>query len=230
MKPSAAPWWWLAAVSVAVHLLTARLPVSVATTSGIPGRPTYGDVVFLGAIMTAPGEATHAPRDAGRGPVEPEPLPREPLAGLEAQATAPIPPLAPHLFHLEKPIPHAVTTVLVTPRRATAPIWIRGPARLRELRHRPPLASYLQRVPITRLRSHDTPATVALELRFTLAPDGHVQHVEVMHSSGDPLLDLVGAQYLADWRFAPLDVKVSRTGREPWGQVTLRLDLGPVTE
>ncbi len=220
--------WWLAALAAAVHLAGARVPVSLAVAAA--PRPAYSDVVFLGAILALPADTTalQAPRPL---PVEPDPLPREPLEGLRAHDETPGPSLAPHVFPLEKPLPHAVTTVRITPRRAAAPIWIRGPARLRELLHRPPLAPYLQRVPIARLRSHDTPPTVDVELRFQLAPDGTVRHVEVVRSSGDPLLDLVGAQYLADWHFAPLDLNnPPQADHEPWGQVTLRLDFWPVTE
>ncbi|MBI4227016.1 MAG: hypothetical protein HY600_01935, partial [Candidatus Omnitrophica bacterium] len=191
-------------------------------------QPTYGDVVFLGAIM-APA-STPGPAARGRPrhrPLDPDPLPPEPLEGLHRSDAAPIPPLPAHLFHTEQPLPHAITTVQMTPRRAEAPVWIRGPARLRALRRRPPFAPYLQRASLTRLRAHDMPSTVELELKFLLAPDGAVHHVEMLRSTGDPRLDLVGARYLADWQFAPLDVKTPKTGPDPWGRVTLRLDLEP---
>lgn len=226
---SSAVLWGLAMLATAAHVAGARIPVSLTAESVIP-RPAYCDVVFLGAILAPPADTTnhHEPRPL---PVEPTPLPREPLEGLRRHDDTVGPPLAPHVFSLEQPLPHAVTTVLITPRRAAAPVWIRGPARLRALVTRPPLAPYLQRVPVTRLRSHEMPATVELELRFRLAADGTVHQVEVIRSSGDPLIDLVGAQYLADWRFAPASrLKTSQAIRELWGQITLRLDLGPVTE
>jgi len=135
--------------------------------------------------------------------------------------------LPPRLFAHEKQLPHAVTRVAVTPRVATAPVWIHGPARLREVLHRPSLAPYLDRVPLTRLRSRDVSTMVELHLRFTLTAGGQVDHVDVLRSSGDPLLDLVGLQYLKDWRFAALDSKAPRAQAASWGQVTLRLELEP---
>ncbi|OGX41363.1 MAG: hypothetical protein A3C53_04780 [Omnitrophica WOR_2 bacterium RIFCSPHIGHO2_02_FULL_68_15] len=224
---SPARLWWGTLLATAGVLAGARLPVTLADSAGPPHRPRYGEIVFLGAILTSVEDLAAETHPRTPLPVEPTPLPREPLEGLRVHDGPQTPAAMPQLFRLEKPLPRAVTTVVMTPRRATAPVWIRGPARLRTLRHRPPLADYLQRVPLARLRSHNTPATVELELRFKVAPDGAVRHAEVLRSSGDPLLDLVGAQYLADWRFDPLDTKTTEPGPEPWGQVTVRLDLGP---
>lgn len=189
-----------------------------------PPAAAFGDIVFLGAIMTpAPLPAAH-PR--GRS-LEPDPLAPEPLDGLQASDAALIPPLPSPLLQMDKPLPHAVTTIIPNPKRATAPVWIRGPARMRPLQHRPPLEPYLQRLPLTRLRARGVPSTVELELRFLLAPDGTVHHVDVLRSTNDPLVDLMGSQYLADWQFAPVDSKTPARAPDPWGIVTLRLDLGP---
>lgn len=216
--------WWVAVASVALHVAGSHLPVTLATPPPAPVS-TFGDVVFLGAIMTP--ELIPAGRAAPRGPsLEPDPLAPEPLAGLWTADTALMPPLPSPLLHMEKPSPRAGAAVAAGPRRATAPVWIRGPARLRPLQHRPPLEPYLQRIPITRLRARTAPSAVELELRFLVSADGAVRQVEILRSTGDPLIDLIGSQYLADWRFAPLDRTSPGHGPEPWGRVTLRLELG----
>jgi len=230
--------WSFCALSLTAHVVSLSVvQVSLTAPRIAPPRP-YGALVFLGAIVAPPlaptpqrpleeTPATHdLPPASWHGPaVLPSPLARE-----SPQAIHHLPPrrpLPPRLFAHEKQLPHAVTRVAVTPRVATVPVWIRGPARLREVLHRPPLAPHLDRVPLTRLRSRDVSTMVELHLRFTLTASGQVDRVDVLRSSGDPLLDLVGVQYLKDWRFAALDSKEPRGPPASWGEVTLRLALEP---
>ncbi len=237
-------WGLLCAASVGIHL--ASLP-HVAVTVAAPAittPPSYGELVFLGAIASPvePAGPIAAPIAQSPAAVEPPAIswygaaPEPPAISrdlpqalhlLQEPAAPPARPMPSKLFAQEKQYPQMVTRIALTPRITTVPVWIRGPARYRELVSRPPLPPYLTRVPLTRLRSQTTPRTIDLQLRFTLTAGGQVDHVELLQSSGDPLLDLVGLQYLKDWRFAAVNPRDVRHAAESWGQVTLRLDLEP---
>lgn len=242
MSRPAAVWWTLCAGSLIAHLGgTAMLRVTLAIPAPAP-TPPHEDLIFLGAILPAPpapGPTAPDGRGASPGAILPEPPP--------ALWLWPPPPLTPEPWSLAEPLantwltrpqerppirlaatkqrPRTVTAIVETSSVATAPAWIRGPARARALLHRPPLAPYLTRVPLTRLRSGDIPDTLELELRFTLSHEGEVDAIQIVRSSGDPLLDLVGLQYLKEWRFAPADTLTARRPKESWGQVTLRLGV-----
>lgn len=237
-------WGLVCAVSLGIHLVSLQQVAVTVAVPAITTPPSYGELIFLGAIagpvepvgpaagsVAQPPAASEPPTLSWYGTTpEPPALSRDLPQALHLlqEPTAPPPRVMPSkLFAQEKQYPQMVTRVALTPRSTTAPVWIRGPARHRELISRPPLPPYLTRVPLTRLRSQTTPRTIDLQLRFTLTAGGQVDHVELLQSSGDPLLDLVGLQYLKDWRFAAVNPRDVRHVAESWGQVTLRLDLEP---
>jgi len=245
LTPRAA-WGLLCAASVGIHLASLQHVAVTVAAPALATPPGYGELIFLGAIAgpVEPAGPTAAPIVTPPAVSEPPSIswygttPEPPVLSrdlpqalhlLQEPAAPPARPMPSKLFAQEKQYPQMVTRVALTPRITTAPIWIRGPARYRELVSRPPLPPYLTRVPLTRLRSQTTPRTMDLQLRFTLTTGGQVDHVELLRSSGDPLFDLVGLQYLKDWRFAAVNPRDTRHAGESWGQVTLRLDLEPST-
>ena len=222
-------WGSIGVSMVGLHLaLFWVLRVSVASPLE-PPPPPPAEIVSLGSILTPPLAPTPPPTVVVTEflPVPPPQLEREIPAAVASipEPWTPLRQTAPQLLTATKQIPHLVTTVV--PQVTSAPVWIRGPARHRPLLSRPPLAPYLSRVPLTRLRSRESAATAELELQFILTPEGHVDRTEILRSSGDPLLDLVGLQYLRDWRFSPTEGKPAKRQPNTWGQVTLRLGLDP---
>ena len=137
---SPARLWWSTLLAAAGLVAGARLPVTLADSAGPPHRPRYGEIVFLGAILTSVEDLAAETHPRTPLPVEPTPLPREPLEGLRVHDGPQTPAAMPQLFRLEKPLPRAVMTVVMTPRRATAPGRIPGPARPPTPPPRPPPA------------------------------------------------------------------------------------------
>lgn len=229
---------WVATIS-AHGILFAFLRVTMAVPSTAP-EPPRTPPAFLGALLDSSQKNPSTPpstenasdpqlsfRISGHLTVSLPPL--EPvLAFQNISATGETQlmrdSLPPKLFNSEKQHPHAMTTVIAPP-STSAPAWIRGPARRRELVYRPPMATFLNQVRLTRLRSKDIARTVDIELKFTLLMNGQVDQVEIIRSSGDPLLDLMGLRYLKEWKFSMVDPKDVRIHSDSWGRVVLRLDL-----
>lgn len=96
---------------------------------------------------------------------------------------------------------------------------IEGPAKFREVIYKPELPAYLRwdeglGVDLDRLGN-----IFSIELKFLVSPEGKVESIERLSSSGHPTVDLVGMRYLKGWQFAPL-----KAG-EQWGTVKLNFSL-----
>ncbi|KPK38421.1 MAG: hypothetical protein AMJ78_10030 [Omnitrophica WOR_2 bacterium SM23_29] len=105
----------------------------------------------------------------------------------------------------------------------TYPLQVKGPVRFREVVYRPKLPNYLRwdeelGVDLDRLGD-----SFEMELKFWVSPEGRVEFVERVSSSGHPTVDLVGIRYLKGWQFAPLVVGESKD--EQWGIVKLNFNL-----
>ena len=105
----------------------------------------------------------------------------------------------------------------------TYPSEIEGPVRSREVIYKPELPSYLRwdeglGVDLDRLGN-----TFSITLKLTVSPEGKVESVERVSSSGHPTVDLVAIRYLKGWQFSPL--KSGGSKEEQWGQVKLNFSL-----
>ena len=60
-------------------------------------------------------------------------------------------------------------------------------------------------------------------LRFSVSPEGKVESVERISSSGHPTVDIVAMRYLKGWQFAP--VKAGTDGGKQIGTIRLNLKL-----
>lgn len=103
------------------------------------------------------------------------------------------------------------------------PLQIKGPVRFREVVYKPELPTYLKwdeelGVDLDRLGD-----SFDMELKFWVSPEGKVELVERVSSSGHPTVDLVGIRYLKGWQFAPLAAGESKD--EQWGIVKLNFSL-----
>jgi len=116
---------------------------------------------------------------------------------------------------------------------------IEGPARFREVIYKPELPAYLRwdeglGVDLDRMGN-----IFSIELKFRVSPEGKVESIERMSSSGHPTVDLVGMRYLKGWQFAPLKAGGPKEGQNPersegqdprrsqgqWGTVKLNFSL-----
>lgn len=98
-----------------------------------------------------------------------------------------------------------------------------GPARFRDVIYKPELPAYLRwdeglGVDLDRLGN-----IFSIELKFWVSPEGKVESIERLSSSGHPTVDLVGMRYLKGWQFAPLKAGGSKEGE--WGTVKLNFSL-----
>lgn len=105
----------------------------------------------------------------------------------------------------------------------TYPSEVGGPARFREVVYKPEFPSDLRwdesfGVDFDRLGS-----TFSIELKFWISPDGKVESVERVSSSGHPAVDIIGIRYLKGWQFAPLKPGGQKEGQ--WGTVKLNFSL-----
>ena len=100
----------------------------------------------------------------------------------------------------------------------TYPSETAGPARFREVIYKPELPAYLRwdeglGVDLDRLGN-----IFSIELKFWVSPEGKVESIERLSSSGHPTVDLVGMRYLKGWQFAPHKER-------QWGIVKLNFSL-----
>ena len=105
----------------------------------------------------------------------------------------------------------------------TYPAEIEGPARFREVIYKPELPAYLRwdeslGVDLDRLGN-----TFSVGLKFQVSPEGKVESVERLSSSGHPTVDIIAIRYLKEWQFAPL--KAGGSKEEQWGTVKLNFSL-----
>jgi len=105
----------------------------------------------------------------------------------------------------------------------TYPSEISGPARFREVIYKPELPAYLRWDEGLGVNLDKMGNTFSIELKFRLSPEGKVEGVERLSSSGHPTVDLVGIRYLMGWQFAPL--KAGGSKEEQWGSVKLNFSL-----
>lgn len=103
------------------------------------------------------------------------------------------------------------------------PLQIKGPVRFREIVYKPDLPTYLRwdeelGVDLDRLGD-----SFDMELKFWVSPEGKVELIERVSSSGHPTIDLTGIRYLKGWRFVPLAAGESK--EEQWGIVKLNFSL-----
>lgn len=122
----------------------------------------------------------------------------------------------------EKQIPRKAADKIMVSYKAH-PSQIRGPARFREVIYKPELPSYLRwdeelGVDLDRLGD-----SFEMEFKFWVSPEGKVELVERVSSSGHPTVDLVGMRYLKGWQFAPIASGASKDAQ--WGAVTLNFSL-----
>lgn len=99
---------------------------------------------------------------------------------------------------------------------------IKGPVGFRQIVYKPDLPSYLRwdeelGVDLDRLGD-----SFDMELKFWVSPEGKVELVERVSSSGHPTVDLVGIRYLKGWQFAPI---AAQNKDEQWGIVRLDFSL-----
>ncbi len=111
------------------------------------------------------------------------------------------------------------------------PLEVKGPARFREIIYKPDLPTYLRwdeelGVDLDRIGN-----SFQIELKFWVSPEGKVDLVERVSSSGHPTVDLVAIRYLKGWQFAPL-ASASSGGQnlKQWGTVKLNLNLNRAGE
>lgn len=100
----------------------------------------------------------------------------------------------------------------------TYPSEIEGPVRFREVIYKPKLPAYLRwdeglGVDLGRMGN-----IFSIELKFGVSPDGKVESIERVSSSGHPTVDLVAIRYLKGWQFAPYK-------EVQWGTVKLNFSL-----
>jgi len=100
----------------------------------------------------------------------------------------------------------------------TYPSEIEGPARFREVIYKPELPAYLRwdeglGVDLGRIGN-----IFSIELKFGVSPEGKVESIERLSSSGHPTVDLVAIRYLKGWQFAPYK-------EVQWGTVKLNFSL-----
>ena len=100
----------------------------------------------------------------------------------------------------------------------TYPSETAGPTRFREVIYKPELPAYLRwdeglGVDLDRLGN-----IFSIELKFWVSPEGKVESIERLSSSGHPTVDLVGMRYLKGWQFAPHKER-------QWGIVKLNFSL-----
>ncbi len=105
----------------------------------------------------------------------------------------------------------------------TYPPEIEGPAKFREVIYKPELPAYLRwdeslGVDLDRLGN-----TFSVRLKFAVSPEGKVESVERLSSSGHPTVDIIAMRYLKEWQFAPL--KAGGPKEEQWGTVKLNFSL-----
>lgn len=86
----------------------------------------------------------------------------------------------------------------------TYPSEIEGPARFREVIYKPELPAYLRwdeglGVDLGRMGN-----VFSIELKFRVSPEGKVESIERLSSSGHPTVDLIAIRYLKGWQFAPI--------------------------
>ena len=112
----------------------------------------------------------------------------------------------------------------------TYPSETAGPTRFREVIYKPELPAYLRwdeglGVDLDRLGN-----IFSIELKFWVSPEGKVESIERLSSSGHPTVDLVGMRYLKGWQFAPLKAGGPKEDHGPakagqWGIVKLNFSL-----
>jgi len=105
----------------------------------------------------------------------------------------------------------------------TYPAEIEGPARFREVIYKPEHPASLRwdeslGVDFDRLGN-----TFSVGLKFQVSPEGKVESVERLSSSGHPTVDIIAIRYLKEWQFAPL--KAGNPKEEQWGTVNLDFSL-----
>ncbi len=105
----------------------------------------------------------------------------------------------------------------------TYPAEIEGPARFREVMYKPELPVSLRwdeslGVDFDRLGN-----TFSVALKFLVSPEGKVESVERLSSSGHPTVDIIAIRYLKEWQFAPL--KSGNPKEKQWGTVKLDFSL-----
>ena len=107
----------------------------------------------------------------------------------------------------------------------TYPSETAGPARFREVIYKPELPAYLRwdeglGVDLDRLGN-----IFSIELKFWVSPEGKVESIERLSSSGHPTVDLVGMRYLKGWQFAPHKEGQGPVKAGQWGIVKLNFSL-----
>ncbi len=105
----------------------------------------------------------------------------------------------------------------------TYPAEIEGPARFREVMYKPELPASLRwdeslGVDFDRLGN-----IFSVALKFLVSPEGKVESVERLSSSGHPTVDIIAIRYLKEWQFAPL--KSGNPKEKQWGIVKLDFSL-----
>jgi len=108
-------------------------------------------------------------------------------------------------------------------RYKTSPSEIEGPARFREVIYKPELPSFLRWDESLGVDLQGLGDSFEVGLRFSVSPEGKVESVERISSSGHPTVDIVAMRYLKGWQFAPL--KAGADGGRQRGTIKLNLKL-----
>ncbi|HOX09421.1 MAG TPA: TonB family protein [Candidatus Omnitrophota bacterium] len=108
-------------------------------------------------------------------------------------------------------------------RYKTSPSEIEGPARFREVVYKPELPTFLRWDESLGVDLQGLGDSFEVGLRFSVSPEGKVESVERVSSSGHPTVDIVAIRYLKGWQFAPL--KTGADGGKQLGTIKLNLKL-----
>jgi len=108
-------------------------------------------------------------------------------------------------------------------RYKTSPSEIEGPARFREVIYKPELPTFLRWDESLGVDLQGLGDSFEIGLSFSVSPEGKVESVERISSSGHPTVDIVAMRYLKGWQFAPL--KAGADGGKQRGTIKLNLKL-----
>lgn len=108
-------------------------------------------------------------------------------------------------------------------RYKTYPSDIEGPARFREVIYKPELPTFLRWDESLGVDLQGLGDSFEVGLRFSVSPEGKVESVERVSSSGHPTVDIVAIRYLKGWQFAP--IKAGTDGGKQRGTIKLNLKL-----